>query len=432
MSEQALQRGRVVVTGRGLVTPVGRTVEDIWERCAAGAVPARCVDSPEFAAFSVSCAAPVSDFEPRKEIKNRKLLRLMIGGEPLGFVAAGQAFAEARLTPELYPSDRAGIAIGCHKEGFRDANLYDAIDAALRPDGSVDREQLIADGIRRIPPQTLVEGLANAALYYLAHEFLLQGVNHNFISSGTGGSQAIGEAMRSLRRDEADLMLAGSYDTWLDWKCLAHQRYIDVLTTTDGPPETAQRPFDRHRSGSVPGEGAGLLILEERHRAKERGADIHGEILGFALGTGISPDDRAAQAAHYAQVILRAIEHAQCNPADIDLVHLQGDGTIDGDWLEVHALKHALGTAAAAIPVTSIKSVTGHLGNASGPVELIMTCEMLRRGEILPIANLQDPAEELELDFVREPRRDLSLRRALVLQRSWPCHCTATVLGPGD
>lgn len=432
MSKPTHQRREIVITGQGLVTPLGRTPDALWERWRSGDIAAEPSSEDHFEFFGVPAVARVKDFAPRKEIRNRKLLRLLIDGEPFGLVAVTRAFESAGLTPESYVPERAGVAVGCHKEGFRDENLYDALDIAEK-DGRLDRELLIEEGIRRIPPQTLVEGLANAALYYFAHEFRLQGANHNFIASGTGGSLAIGESMRSIRRGEADVMLAGGYDTWLDWRCVGHQHYLGALIPKGNAAAAAQRPFDVDRNGGLPGEGAGMLILESGEHAAQRSARPLGRVEGFAAGTGNRSATRDSQADLYARIIRRAIDDAGSIPEEIDLVHLQGEGSADSDWVEATAVASVLGSRAAEVPATTIKSTTGLLGNASGPVELVMTCEMLRRGEALPIVNLRCPDPDFSLNFVREPLRRPGMKRALLLQRSWPCHFVALVVsGPPD
>ena len=412
-----------------MVTPSGRTPAEIWDAWAAGRSAAAPLTSVDFRSLGITAAAQIADFVPRKEIKNRKLLRLMIDGEAFGFVAATRAFEDSGLSPEDYVPERAGVAVGCHKEGFREENLYDALDIAVRDDGTIDRQLLIEEGIRRIPPQTLVEGLANAALYYFAHEFVLQGVNYNFISSGTGGVVAVGEAMRSVRRGEAEVMLAGAFDRWIDWRCVGHQRFTGILSTSDAPPETIHRSFDVDRTGAVAGEGAGMLILEEAARAESRDAEILGEVFGFATATGVQSSDRDECVRAWSECIRRALVDAGCAQEEIDLVHLHGDSTPEGDRLEAEVLSRALGDHATKVPATTIKPVTGLLGNASGPVEMLMTLEMLRRGEVLPIVNLESSDPEFSLNFVREPVGDLALRRALLLQRSWPSHFTAIVVG---
>lgn len=415
-----------------MVTPLGRCADDLWRHWSNGHVAAGSANRLNLDFFGVRYVAEVKEFNARKEVKNRKLLRLMIDGEMFGFVAVTNAFEDAGLSPGDYLPERAGVSVGCHKEGFRDSNLYDALDAAQNDDGEIDRARLIEEGVRRIPPQTLVEGLANAALYYFAHEFVLQGANYNFISSGTGGMLAIGEAMRSIRRDEADLMLAGGYDTWIDWRCIGHQRYIGGLSVADRPPHLIQKPFDRDRDGGVAGEGAGMVILESHSSAVDRRASILGEVSGFAAGTGAGSDDRDAHADAYARVIRRALDDAGRTADEVDLIHLQGEGSADSDWIECQAVSRALGEHAMRVPATSIKSATGLLGNASGPVEVIMTLEMLRRGEVLPVVNLKYPDPEFSLNFVREPVSEPSMKCALVLQRSWPRHFTAIVVERGD
>jgi 3-oxoacyl-[acyl-carrier-protein] synthase II len=419
------------VTGQGLVTPMGRTPDEIWarwERAEAAATPVTRLDlSP----YGIRYAAEVKGFEPRKEIRNRKLLRLMNDGERFGLVAATRAFEDAGLTPDDYEPERAGVSVGCHKEGFPDSNLYDALDVATGADGTINRQRLIEEGVRRIPPQTLVEGLANAALYYFAHEFVLQGANHNFLSSGNGGMLAIGEAMRAIRRDEADLMLTGSFDSWLDWQCIGHQTYAGVLSKADRPAGEMQKPFDRDRDGGVPGEGAVMIILEDRQRALRRGAAVLGEVAGCAVGRGIGGRGEEELVDTYARVIRRAIADAGLSPEHIDLVHLQGEGTVLNDRLEVLALRQALGDRCDRIPATTIESANGLLGNASGPVDMVMTLQMLRRGTVLPVVGLQNPDPDLPLNYVREPLTGRSMNCGLVLQRSLPANFTALVVTTG-
>jgi 3-oxoacyl-[acyl-carrier-protein] synthase II len=411
-----------------MVTPLGRTPEELWNAWAAGRMAAAPSAKMDLSPYGISYTSEVRDFEPRKEISNRKLLRLMVDGEPFGLVAVSRAFGNAGLSPADYAPERAGVAIGCHKEGFRNSNLYDALDAATREDGTLDRALLIEDGIRRIPPQTLVEGLANAALYYFAHEFELQGVHHNLIASGSGGLLAIGEAMRSVRREEADLMLAGGYDTWIDWRCIGHLRYLDLLSTASGPPEFVHCPFDRDRTGGIPGEGSGMLILETRERAEQRNVEIPGEVCGFASGTGLG-NNQDSLADTFAGVIRRAVDDADCDLDEIDVVHLHGEGSRDGDWIEANAVRRAFADRGDEVPVTTMASSIGLLGNATGPVHALMTLEMLRRDEILPILNLRHPDAEFRLNFVREPIRRRGMRKGLVLQRSAPHHFTAVVVG---
>jgi len=191
------------------------------------------------------------------------------------------------------------------------------------------------------------------------------------------------------------------------------------------------RPFDRDRDGGVPGEGAGMMILEDRQRALRRGATILGEVAGYAVGRGLGGQSEDELVDGYARVILRAIEDAGFSPPDVDLVHLQGEGNVPGDRLEVLAVRKALGGHCDEVPATTMTSAIGLLGNAAGPVELLMTLQMLRRGIVLPIVGLKNPDPDLSLNYVREPLTGQSMKCGLILQRSLPAHFTALVVTTG-
>lgn len=418
---------RIVVTGRGLVTPLGRTAEDVWKRWAAGHCAAGPVRRFDATTLHTRIAAEVPDFVPRQELKSGKMARLLRPGEDFGYVAAGTAFADAGLTAGQFNTERAGIAIGCRKEGPRVENFFAGIKAGLDASGRLDHQKFIEDGIKLIPPQTIVEGLPNGCMYYIAREYTLEGVNFNFLALGSGGTMALGESLRALRRGEADLMLAGGYDSWVNWVYLAQLSNRKLLTQNNADPQRAHRPFDVDRSGSVAGEGAGLMILEDYGAAQARGATIHGELLGYAATTGVPHVDVPHCAGLLAECIGRALQRADRRPEDIDFVHLTGDATPSGDEIEARAIVEALGARGRSVPVTTLKSATGHLGNASGCVELAVMLESMRRGTLLPIVNLERPDPVLPLAFVRTAAEGLALRCGLMISRGWPSHYTALV-----
>ncbi len=418
----------IVITGQGLVTPLGRsaeTVVDNWMNGRSAAAPITALDATN---LPVRIACEIADFEPRKEIRNRKLLRLLMRGEDYGMVAAAAALENAGLGAGDYDPSRAGIAVGIRKEGFRNRNFDDAINIAIDDEGRIDRRMFIEEGMRRVPPQTIVEGLANAGIYHIAHEHLLQGFNLNWLAVGSGGFQAIGEAMWALRRDEADLILAGAFDSWLNWNSVSFTHFIGIASPSADAPETVHRPFDVSRTGSVIGEGAALFVMESRERAEARGASILGEVRGMGMATGVPSSDPAACANALASSIRRSLEVARLTPDDIDLIHLHGDATIAGDRAEVRGLCEAFGDRAPAIPATTVKSATGFMANASASVEVAAVLEVMRRGEIPPIVNLTTPDPDCNLRFVREPLSESPLRHALLIERSWPSQYVSLVV----
>ena len=425
----------VAITGIGLVTPLGRTPEEIWEQWARGRSSAAPMTRLDARTLPVRVAAEVRDFDPRKEVKNRKLLRLMIGGEDFGFKAATEAIAQAQLEQMLETNvldhARCGVSIGCHKEGFRHQQLQDAFLASLTPDGSLDRQRFVSEGWSRVPPQVIIEALPNIGLYYIAHEFGLQGPNYNLLSVGVGGLQSLAEGMHTIAAGEADVMVAGAFDTWVNWMCIRHNHFTGILSTSTEAPETVHRPFDRTRTGSVPGEGAGMFVLESEHSARDRRASLLGRLLGAGMTCGVPSLDAEAAAESLAHCIRQALASAECEPADIDLIQLHGDATRAGDGIEARGIVTALGARAGKIPATTIKSATGLMGNASGPVEVALALEALRRGEVLPIVNLRNPEPNLGLNLVQQPQSGLDLQRALVIQRAWPNLNAALVVARG-
>lgn len=427
---------RVVITGLGCVSPAGRSPEALWQSWEAGRTAAGPIRRFEPASLPVRTAAEVRDFDPRQEIKSRRLLRLLRPGEDFAFVAAAAAMEDARLAGGVPDSERSGSALGSGKDGPRAESLHAAIEHALGGDARIDRRKFIEEGSALIPPQTIIEGLPNACLYYLAHTYRLEGANHNFLSLGGGGAQALGEAARSIRRNDADLMLAGGFDSWVNWLFLAVHSQRGLLARTGEGADAVQRPFDLERSGSVVGEGAGLVVLEERETARRRGACIRGELLSCAAAsglTGISPADTAARhAAAVVRCITESLTSAALRPADIDLVHLHGEGTVIGDAAEARAVVTALGPRGREIPATTIKSLTGFAGSACTVIELAAVLEMFRRRTILPIANLREPDPELPLNYVVKPVVGVPLRRALLLNRGWPGHYSALIIACGE
>ncbi len=411
---------QIVITGQGLLTPLGRsagTIVDNWMAGRSAAAPITALDATN---LPVQIACEITDFEPRKEVRNRKLLRLLMRGEDYGMVAAAAALKDAGLGADDYDPTRAGIAVGIRKEGFRNSNFDDAINIATDDEGHISRQMFIEEGMRRVPPQTIVEGLANAGIYHIAHEHRLQGFNLNWLAVGSGGFQAIGEAMWALRRDEADLVLAGAFDSWLNWNSVSFTHFIGIASPSTDAPETVHRPFDVSRTGSVIGEGAALFVMESRERAEARGATILGEVRGMGVATGVPSGDSQACAAALAASICRSLEVARLAPQDIDMIHLHGDATIAGDRAEVQGLCEAFGQLAETIPATTIKSATGFMANASASVEVAAALEVLRRGEIPPVANLTAPDPDFRLRFVQEPLTGMPLRHALLIERSWP------------
>ncbi|MFN9720579.1 MAG: beta-ketoacyl-[acyl-carrier-protein] synthase family protein [Planctomycetota bacterium] len=424
---------RVVVTGEGFVTPFGRTSADIWSRWSEGHSAARSIMRFDARSLPVRIACEVVEFQPRKEVRNRKLLKMMTAGEDFAFRAAHSAIEQSNLESLVrnrqIDTYRCGLSIACHKEGFRHQNLTEAFLRSIRDDGSIDPDRFVTEGWSRIPPQIIIEALSNIGMYSISHDFELRGPNYSLLSVGIGGLQSLGEGLHAIEDNEADVMVAGAFDSWINWMCIGHNVFNGTLSQSTDSPQQVHRPFDANRSGAVPAEGAAMFVLEELQHALDRGAPILGELLGASSAVGLPERDESSAASTLANCIRSSLDAAGCTPDELDLIQLHGDGTISGDRAEALGIRQALGDEATRIPATTVKSGTGLMGVASGPTEAALAWEALRRGEVLPIINLDHPETGLDLNFVRQRQRLTRARRALVIQRGWPGLFAALVIG---
>ncbi|MBI3463385.1 MAG: hypothetical protein HY000_10045, partial [Planctomycetes bacterium] len=251
---------RAVISGVGLITPLGTSKAQVWKNWAAGHCAAALVRQFDVSTLPSRIASEVADFVPQQHIKNRKLLKLLRRGEDFAIAAAKAALEDAQVRPAGLDSARCGVAVGCSKEGPPVENFFAGIEVALDAAGQIDRARFADEGLPLIPPLTIIEGLPNACLYYLVESFHLEGANHNFLSYGAGAALALGEAFRSIQRGDADQMLAGGFDSWVNWVSLSFLAEMGLLTRANERPQQAHRPFDAARSGSVAGEGAGFTV----------------------------------------------------------------------------------------------------------------------------------------------------------------------------
>ncbi|MBI4588608.1 MAG: beta-ketoacyl-[acyl-carrier-protein] synthase family protein [Candidatus Rokubacteria bacterium] len=413
-------RRRVVVTGMGLVSAVGIGVEETWEALIAGRSGVRPIASSDAASLPIGIGAQVTGFAVQTYVANRKIVKLLCKGEAYGLAAAKMALESAGAVPEEMNPARGGVYLGCTKETGPPERLFAGVRAALDESNRVDVCKFGVEGAKHIHPLCLVEGLPNACLYYISEAFHLQGANSNIITSGAASAHAIGEAFRAIQHGESDYVVAGGFDSWVDWLSLAGVRALGLLSTRNHEPAKACRPFDRTRDGSVLGEGAGILLLEALDHARARGAKIHAELVGYATTTDAykiltpRPDGVSLAAA-----ISGALADAAIVPDEVDYVNAYGSGTILGDKTETLAIKTALGKHAHGIPVSSIKPVVGHLVGASGAVELIASVLAIERGRIPPTINYAHPDPVCDLDYVPNKARDASVDVALSISRGF-------------
>lgn len=387
---------RVVVTGLGLVTPFGTDPAAFWDGLRAGRSAVRAIDPIDGLGPETPLAAPVTGFTARDHV-DPKSLRLMAPAVAYGVAAAGLAMADAGLAAGATDPVRIGAFIGSRGHSSDRQDLLPAI-RQVSPDGSFSLARFGAEGLPRVHPMWLLKGLANNVLYFVSLKYNAQGMNNNISMSGVGGTMAIGEGFEAVRRGYLDVALAGGYDSAIDLDRLETFR-VPGLMSLGRDPDTASRPFDRHRDGFVPGEGAAFLVLEPLDAAVARSARLYGELLGY--GSAAAPASRAGlgpSARGFALALSTALEDAATPRPDAVFAH--GLATRDSDRDETLGIRQVVGDHARTTPVPALTSMLGNSFAAFGVLQAAAALFALRDGLVPPTLHLtaRDPA--CDLDYV--------------------------------
>lgn len=406
-------RRRVVVTGVGAITPVGNTAEEMWKSLCQGHSGIGPITHFDASSFPTKFAAEVRNFDLDQYVDDAQ--RFAYAGRNIRFAvgAAKQAVDTSGLLQSKFDPSRFGVYLGAG-EGQQDFTLVMSMIAESQRDGEVDLAEFTRRGLARLHGQTELEQEPNMPAGHLASLFDAQGPNLNCLTACAASSQAIGEATEIIRRDDADIMLSGGSHSMIHPFGVTGFNLLTALSTLNTDPQKASRPFDRDRDGFVLGEGAGMLVLEELEHARRRGATIFGEVVGYGSTadayriTDVHPEGRGAVAC-----IKMALKDAGLNPDDVDYINAHGTSTEVNDRVETFAIKQSFGEQAYKTPVSSVKSMMGHLIAAAGSVEAI-TCLMTLRDKILPpTINYTTPDPNCDLDYVPNAAREARVRRAL-------------------
>lgn len=399
-------RRRVVVTGMGCITPVGQTLDTMWESLMSGKSGIDWISYFDASKFPTKFAAQVRDFDLSRYVDNPE--RFKYCGRNIHFAigAASQAVRDSGILDDqtLDPS-QFGVYLGAG-EGAQDFNLFMGLIAQSRKDGQCDLESFARLGLEQLHGEFELQQEPNMTAGHLASLFNAQGPNLNCLTACAASSQAIGEASEIIRRGDADVMLSGGAHSMIHPFGLTGFNLLTALSTHNENPQEASRPFDRNRDGFVLGEGAGILVLEELERAKKRGAKIYGELVGYGSTadafrvTDIHPEGRGATSC-----IRMALRDAGLNTDSLDYINAHGTSTKVNDQIETLACKQSLGQDAYRTPVSSIKSMMGHLIAAAGSVEAITCLMAINRGALPPTINYETPDPDCDLDYIpNQPR----------------------------
>jgi 3-oxoacyl-[acyl-carrier-protein] synthase II len=410
----AAGRRRVVVTGVGCVTPLGVTVEELWKNLVAGKSGVGLTTVFDASRFPTKISAEVRDWDVTAEGERAEDWQYCGRHTKFAAGAALQAMRDAGLPRGLERDPtRLGIYLGSG-EGQQAFDAFTSMMMAAIDGDTLDVAKFTKLGLETLHPLTEVEQEPNMPAGHLAALFDAQGPNLNCLTACAASSQAIGEAVEIIRRGEADVMLSGGCHSMIHPFGVTGFNLLTALSTRNDEPQRASRPFDNQRDGFVLGEGAAMVVLEDLEHAQRRGAKIHGEVVGYGSTadayriTDTHPEGRGASAC-----IRMALADAGLGPDSIDYINAHGTSTDVNDKVETLAIKNVFGERAYKIPVSSTKSMMGHLIAAAGATELIVCLLAIRDGLLPPTINYEDPDPNCDLDYVPNQVREGKCDRAL-------------------
>ena len=395
-----MSKRRVVITGLGVITSMGETVDAMWEGLCAGKSGIGPITRWDFSKFPVRIGGECKGFDISKYgIDVREAKRLDRFAQ-FGMAASINAVKDCGLDFNKTDPLRCGVIIGSGSGGIETIEEQNAI--------------LVSRGVGRVSPFTVPRLMANAAAGNVSILFHLQGPNSAIATACATGSNSIGEAGRMIQHDYADVMIAGGSEAALCGIGMASFIAARALSTRNEEPHRASRPWDKDRDGFVMAEGAGIVVLEEYEYAKRRGAKMYAELVGYGQSADAyhitAPHEEGAGAA---VAMNAAFRDANVSPNVVDYVNAHGTSTPLGDLAETKALKTSFGEHAKKLAISSTKSALGHLLGASGGVEAVVTAMAINRNLIPPTINLENPDEGCDLDYVPNKPRDMKVTYAM-------------------
>ena len=392
-------RRRIVVTGLGCVTPIGSDPETFWASLRQGKSGVDRIRAFDASEYPTQIAAEVRDFDPSLYL-GAKEARHSDRFVQMAVAAAKQAWAHARLDIAQEDPSRIGVWVGSGMGGLS------TIEEGYRA--------LQEKGPTKISPFFIPMIICNMAPGQISIALGVKGPNSCPVSACATSGHALGDAYRIIQRGEADVMVAGGSECAITHLGLAGFSALKALSTRNDAPKQASRPFDKDRDGFVMGEGAGIVILEELERAKRRGAAIYGEFIGYGMSGDAyhmtAPDPEGMGAA---DSMTRALRDAGLKPTDISYINAHGTSTPLNDKIETLAIKKVFGDYARRVPISSTKSMTGHLLGASGVIEFAACCLTIRDQVIHPTVNYETPDPDCDLDYVPNQARKAPVTVAL-------------------
>jgi 3-oxoacyl-[acyl-carrier-protein] synthase II len=394
-----MDKRRVVVTGLGLITPLGMGAKTTWENLVNGKSGIRRITHFDSSAFPTQIAGEVENFNPEDYIEPKEVKK-MDRFIHFAVAAATMALDDSGLKITDGNAERVGVIVGSGMGGLQTIEHYHSV--------------LLEKGPRRITPFFIPMLTINLASGQISIKFGAKGPNSAISTACATGSHSIGDAFKIIQRGEADVMIAGGSESVITPLGVGGFNAMKALSTRNDEPEKASRPFDVDRDGFVMGEGAGIMILDSLQSAFDRGAKIYAEIVGYGMTadayhiTSPSPGGDGA-----ARCMAMALKDGGIVPSEVDYINAHGTSTKSGDELESQAIKTVFGEHAYKVAISSTKSMMGHLLGASGGVEAVISILSICNGIALPTINLDNPDPECDLDYVPHKARKMTVNYAL-------------------
>jgi 3-oxoacyl-[acyl-carrier-protein] synthase II len=388
---------RVVITGLGVVTPVGNDLASFWKSLVEGTSGVRRIQAFDTTDYDCQIAGEVRDFQPKDFFKNPKDVRRTDRFAQFAMAAAKMSLRDSGIDLERVNRDRFGVMVSSGIGGLK--TLEDQFST------------LMNKGPGRVSAFTIPMLISNMASGLISMEFGLRGPNMCIVTACATSNNAIGESWRMIKFGDADIFVAGGSEASIVELGLAGFSAMKALSRRNNEPERASRPFDRDRDGFVMAEGAGIVIVEELEHAKKRGAKIYCELAGYGLSADAyhmtaPPEDGGGAA----RAMKMALDHAHLSPGDIDYINAHATSTGLGDISETHAIKMVFGDQPKNLAISSTKSMTGHLLGGAGAVEMAACALAIRDGIIPPTINLENPDPICDLDYTPNKARENKVR----------------------
>ena len=406
---------RVVVTGLGVVTSLACQVDELFDKLLAGESGVHALRLFDTSKFKVKFAGDVYEWNPSDYI-DRKEVRRIDRFTQFALVAGIDAVSDSGLDFSKEESFRCGVILGSGIGGLHEIETQ--------------MDRLLNKGPDRVSALTIPKLMLNAAGGNLSIRYGIRGPNYTVATACASATNAIGDAFKSIQYGDADVMISGGTEAAVTPMGVSGFQNMRALSMRNDDPPGASRPFDADRDGFVMSEGAGIIVLEELQRAKDRGAHIYGEILGFgASGDGGHITKPNEQGHGAAKAMSSALRDAQINPSDMDYINAHGTSTVLGDKAETRALKTVFGEYARSLSISSTKSQLGHTLGASGGIELVATLKTIEHSMIPPTINLETPDPDCDLDYTPNQPRQRDIRIAMSNSFGFGGHNASVVVG---